>query len=269
MRTITIANQKGGAGKTTITHNLARALSAAGYRVLMVDADPQANLSESFIEVGPEGAPQTSDLYRRRGATIDPYRLGDRLALFAGDDELAMIEHTNDIEVFEFLREGLAPLQERFDFCLIDSPPSLGFLAVSTYVAARHLVVPLNPDTYSFSATAKLLRKMSAVKARWNPQLDILGAVLNNAKPGTNLMEEALQELRRTFGDALFPVPIPSSVRMPETASRNTSILDYAPESAVAQAFEAFVSEILKRLGLARRVEATTSPVNPGNEEAA
>lgn len=259
MLSITIANQKGGAGKTTITHNLGRALASAGYRVLLVDADPQANLTESFTDAAAEGLPKTSDLFRRRGTPIEPHPIRDRVALFAGDDELAMIEHTNDIEVFEFLRDGLAPLRERFDLCLIDSPPSLGFLAVSTYVAARYLVVPLNPDTYSFSATAKLLRKMSAVKSRWNPSLEILGAILNNAKPGTNLLEEALADLRQTFGEALFPVPLPSSVRMPETASRNTSILDYAPESAAGQAFESFVSEFLRRLGLPRMAAPTAT----------
>jgi len=259
MKTIAIANQKGGAGKTTLTHNLARTLASSGYRVLMIDADPQANLTESFVD---DAAPiiKTFEFNRRRGALLDPHQVGERLWLFAGDEELAMIEHTNDIDVFDFIRDGLEPLKERFDFGLIDSPPSLGFLAVSTYVAARHLIVPLNPDSYSFSATARLLRKVSSVRAKWNPHLEILGAVLNNVKSGTNLFEEATKELKATFGDALFPVAIPSSVRMPETASRNVCILDYAPGTAAAQAFESFVSEILTRVGCPRTRE--TAPVS-------
>jgi chromosome partitioning protein len=268
MKVIAFANQKGGAGKTTLTHNFVRTLAAGGYRVLMVDADPQANLTESFLEDTSQVKARTFDLYQRRGALVEPHVLTDRTALFAGDDELAMIEHTNDIDVFEFIREGVAPLAERFDFCVIDTPPSLGFLAISTYVAAQYMVVPLNPDTYSFSATARLLQKVGSVKTRWNPELTILGAVLNNVKPGTNLLDQALRELKEAFGEALCPIPIPSSVRFPETAARHVSILDHAPDTSVAKAFDQLVTELMKRLGMTRK-KAGVPAVGKGSEEAA
>ena len=269
MKRIAFANQKGGAGKTTLTHNFVRALVAGGYRVLMVDADPQANLTESFMEDTSQVKARTIDLYQKRGAVVEPHALSDRLAILAGDDELAMIEHTNDIEVFEFIREGVAPLANRFDFCVIDTPPSLGFLAISTYIAAQHMIVPLNPDTYSFSATARLLQKVSSVQARWNPELRILGAVLNNVKPGTNLLDQALKELKEAFGAALCPIPIPSSVRFPEPAARRVSILDYAPDTTVAKAFDALVTELMKRMGMPRQKSALASSAGKGSGEAA
>jgi chromosome partitioning protein len=107
------------------------------------------------------------------------------------------------------------------------------------------------------------------VKARWNPELTILGAVLNNVKPGTNLLDQALKELRDAFGEALCPIPIPSSVRFPETAARRISILDYAPDTTVAKAFDGLVTELMKRLGLPRKKALATAPTGKGSEQAA
>ena len=255
---IATANQKGGVGKTTITHTLARGFHRAGYSVLMIDADTQGNLTESFAPDKEAVASWTSDLWEHReavaasGQALAPHPIEEGLAIFGGDDRLAMLDRSNDIEVLSFLKEGLLPFENQFDFCLIDTPPSLGFLAISTYCSAEHLVIPANPDDFSKSATTRLIKKITHVKKQWNPNLQILGTVINRGKAGTRQLAETIQTLTETLGDVLYPTPIRDSVEVLKARRAGKLITEFAPGTAVAQAFEEFIACTLLRLGLPR-----------------
>jgi chromosome partitioning protein len=269
-RIISVLNQKGGVGKTTTCVNLGAALARRGQEVLLVDMDPQANLtvhvdkrpdleSHTLTSLLVEDAP-LRDLVQ---ATSQP-----NLSVVASDTSLAGVEQVlaNRIGRETILREALDafPGGKEFDFALFDCPPSLGVLSANALVAADVVVIPMQAEYLSLQGMAKLLEVIQLVQKRLNPGLKI-GCVLPCMVDGrTNLSTEVLREIDAHFGTLLTRTRIRNNVKLAEAPSFGRTIFEHAPESNGARDYEAFAAEFLQMIGAAPPQErAAVAPEPP------
>lgn len=244
-----IANQKGGVGKTTTTINLAAALGAYEKSVLIVDCDPQGNASRGFGLV-----PRSPHLYHvlageaPAAEAILPTSFTG-VSVLPADRELVGIEvEFVGVEGWEKrLNEALAPLRDRFDFILLDCPPSLGHLTVSALVAAEGVVVPLQSEYFALEGISELVATVRRVQSRMNPDLEIAGVLLTMYDDRTNLSRDVAAEARRHFADKVFDTVVPRNIRLAEAPSHGMPILQYDIKSRGALAYLAVARELLAR----------------------
>ncbi|MCS7222466.1 MAG: AAA family ATPase [Anaerolineae bacterium] len=260
------ANQKGGVGKTTTVVNVGAYLAAAGYRVLLVDIDPQANATSSLGIVLSHSA--RSVYHALMGDTslaeVIVSTKRPRLMVAPATPALAGAE----VEMVEIagrerlLARALSPVMAGFDFILIDSPPSLGLLTVNGLVAAQDgVIIPVQCEYLALEGLTRLLETIRLVRERLNPQLRIAGMVLTMYDARTNLSQQVVDEMRRHFPQQTFATVIPRNVRLGEAPSYGEPILTYAPSSAGAIAYAALTQEILARAGRLDTCESLpTSP---------
>ena len=250
---ITIANQKGGVAKTTTAINLAASLAMANQRVLLVDLDPQANLTSG---VGLKG--QTAP-----GGTIYEALTADRpvprdfvlvtaiehLSLIPADRNLtgAEIELVNAPEREYRLRRIVEPLRTDFDFIFIDSPPSLGLLTLNGLVAADTALVPLNCEYFALEGIAELLATIDRVKAHLNPRLRLEGVLLTMHDERKNLGQQVSANIREYFGSRVYKTVIPRNIRLGEAPSHGLPVILYDARSRGAEAYVAFAREFANR----------------------
>lgn len=249
-RVISIANQKGGVGKTTTAINLAASLAVAEQRVLLVDFDPQGNAS-SGIGIDKNGS----------GGIYD--------ALIGGADITGLIKNTEldflkvvpssidlsgaEVELVdtperEFkLKECLKPIVNDYDFILIDSPPSLSLLTINALVAADTVLIPLQCEYYALEGITKILKTIELIKAKLNPNLEIEGILLTMFDPRNNLAHQVMEEIRRHFGDKAFTTVIPRNVRLSESPSHGKPVILYDVQSRGATSYMEFTKEFLLR----------------------
>ncbi len=249
-RTYTLANQKGGVGKTTTAINLGAYLAKHGMNVLVVDLDPQANATSCLgvdkLKVG--GGTYQALL----GSPPAPFILLNerlKLSLLPSSPDLAgaEVELVEELARETKLKRALQPLDGRYDYILIDCPPSLGLLTINGLVAAEDgVIVPVQCEYLALEGLGQLTSTLQRVRNALFRELRVRGVVLTMFDPRTNLSMDVVAEVKRHFPDQVFKSVIPRSVRLAEAPSYGLPISAYAPSSMGAQAYEALAMEILK-----------------------
>lgn len=248
---LAIINQKGGVGKSTTAVNLSAALGAMGKEVLLVDLDPQGNATSGYgidkraldgcvynVLLGETPAEEVILSCVAEGVDVLPSTIS-----LAG----AEVELVNEMARENRLKSALGSLRGRYDYILIDCPPSLGLLTINALVAADKLLVPIQCEFYALEGVTKLLDSMKRVKSILNPSLDIFGIVLTMYDSRTNLANQVVNEVRSFFGDEVFETLIPRTVKLSEAPSYGQSILEYAPDNKGALAYNDLAKEVIAR----------------------
>jgi chromosome partitioning protein len=253
---VAFANQKGGVGKTTTAVNTAVCLARRGFRVLLIDSDPQGNATSS-LGVDKDGVAATTYDLLMGEATVAAARVADvrpRLDLVAANPSLAgaEVELVDAPERERRLSRGLAGALSRYDLVLIDCPPSLGLLTVNALTAARAVVVPIQCEFLALEGLGQLIATIDLVKRGLNPPLDVVGVLMTMFDARTRLSAHVVDEVRRYFPHRIFAAIVPRSVRLAEAPSYGQAIVEYDPGSRGADAYEAFADELATRLRLAR-----------------
>jgi chromosome partitioning protein len=251
-RIIAIANQKGGVGKSTTAVSLGASLADLGYRVLVIDLDPQGNASTG-MGIRHEARETTVYHVIVAESPIDDaivHTAVERLHAVPSTIDLAgaEIELVSQFSRETRLKKALEPIREgRYDFVLVDCPPSLGLLTINALTAAEELLVPIQCEYYALEGLGQLLRNVNLVQQNINPDLRLSGIVMTMFDPRTKLSEQVVEEVQRFFGDLVYDVIIPRTVRLSEAPGFGQPISVYDPRSKGAQTYRQLAAEVASR----------------------
>jgi len=250
-RTIAIANQKGGVGKTTTSINLAASLAASKKSVLLIDMDPQGNATMgsgvdkydvefSAYDVLVEGKPAAECIQSLSEVGVD-------ILPANGDVTAAEVELIELDKRESRLRDALAPLQEKYDYILVDCPPSLNMLTLNALVAANGVIIPMQCEYYALEGLTALVETIESVRNSVNPGLQIEGLLRTMFDPRNNLANDVSDQLLEHFGDRVYRTIVPRNVRLAEAPSHGLPVIHYDKTSRGAVAYLSLAGEIVRR----------------------
>jgi chromosome partitioning protein len=249
---IAIANQKGGVGKTTTAINLSAALAIVGKKVLLIDLDPQGNSSLSFLDSHKVNQsvyelltePQVSFeevIKKSKLPSLDV--LPSRISLAKFESKLI-----GEFDAPFRLKDRIEGLTKQYDYIIIDTPPTLGLITVNALVASDYLIIPIQPSYFALEGTDDLLETVEKVKARPNPNLQVLGVVITLNDKRTTLAKDIHEQIRQVFGDKVFNTVISKSVRLEESPAYKETIFTFAPNSSGASEYSSLCQEVMQRV---------------------
>jgi len=250
---ITIANQKGGVGKTTTAINLASALAFMGHKVLLVDTDPQAHSTLSCLPDPSKYEKSLFDVLINPALPISSIIVKSTipgLDLILSRISMAKLEPTllGEIDGHFRLKDALQPIRNNYQFIFIDTPPTLGLVTVNSLVAADSVLIPIQSSYLCLEGTDDLLETIEKVKRVANPNLEIIGVVITLFDKRTNLAKDVVKRIRQVFGPKLFKTFVSKSVKLEESPAYKESIFTYAPDSVGAWQYRKIAEEILERV---------------------
>ena len=246
-----IGNQKGGCGKTTTAVNLAVESALAGKETLLIDMDPQANTTLTFLEPDDKRL-DMHDLLTGVTSTygtmvqVPEYK---KLWLLPSSINLARLEMHNGqgLDIIYSLKEKLAEVKETYDMIFIDTGPTLGILSVMAMIAADTIIIPIQASYYALQGTTDLLNTYRMVKKNLNKELDLLGVIITMYAKTTNISKEAAEEIRESFGEKVFSTVISRRVVLEESPACGKGISTYRPKSDSAREYRALYEEVISR----------------------
>jgi len=244
---LAVANQKGGVGKTTTTINLGSALARAGYKVLLVDLDPQANTTSGLGVARPETS--IYDLLFDDSKTAQTVVDAGEVSLIPSHPNLAAAEVELVSELNRERRLQNILQTTAFDYVLIDCPPSLGILTINALTAADGVLIPVQAEYYALEGLSQLVDSIQRVRVALNPRLTISGVVLTMVDERTSLSKEVLEQVKRHFGELVFSEFVPRNVRLAEAPSHGVSVFEHDKWSKGARAYKTIANELVKRIG--------------------
>ncbi len=253
---VTLANQKGGVGKTTTAINLSAAIAKLGKKVLLVDSDPQGNASSGLgINVKEMGFHlyhcflEEAKVYQAIRPAMDNLNILPTHIDLVGIE----VELINASRRERYLSDILTPLLDSYDFIFIDCPPSLGLLTINALTASDSVIIPLQCEYYALEGLSQLIRTIRLVKNSYNRKLTLEGILLTMFDRRNRLTFRVAKDVKRHFGNTVFNTPIPRNVRLSECPSFGKPVITYDPKSAGAMAYMNLAREFIKRQQLLRR----------------
>ncbi|MFI3314434.1 MAG: ParA family protein [Rikenellaceae bacterium] len=247
-RIIALANQKGGVGKTTTAINLAASLSLLGKRVLLVDADPQANSTSGFgLDINERGVYDILLGQEKVEELLLEFEELPNLRILPSSIDLAGAEaeilQLNNAQIR--LRQALEPLKEEFDYILIDCSPSLGLVTINALNAADSVLIPVQCEYFALEGLGKLLNSIKMVKSRMNPQLEIEGFLMTMYDSRLKLSNQVVEEVREHFKSLVFETVIARNIRLSEAPSYGKPVMLYDASSSGASAYTLLAKELI------------------------